>query len=164
MWSISSRAADPDGRRDPLAGVLLLASAPLLAAGLLAPAVSLTSFVVFGATYSILDGVLAFWSDGRHGLFALVFAVSVVLPVVKIAAGAWAWWRPGDPGGTRTRMLGFVAAVSRWSMLDVAIVAILVLALEGSLITTADIHLGLVLFAAAAAVSSAALHRLVRRR
>ena len=128
------------------------------------PALSVTRFAVFGETYSILDGVLAFWTDGRYGLFLLVFAFSVVLPLAKLAVGGWVWFAPAAPGGPADRLLRAAAAVSRWSMLDVFIVALLVVALEGSLLSTADLHAGLVLFAAGVAVSTVATHRLVRRQ
>ena len=127
------------------------------------PAVSVTSFVVFGTTYSILDGVLAFWSDGRYLLFALVFLFSVVLPLGKVAVGIWAWLAAAPGGSLAGRLLRAASWVSRWSMLDVCIVALLVVALEGSLLTTADIHAGLVLFALGVAASTIATHRLVER-
>ena len=127
------------------------------------PAVSVTSFVVFGTTYSILDGVLAFWSDGRYLLFALVFLFSVVLPLGKVAVGIWTWLAAAPGGSLAGRLLRAAAWVSRWSMLDVCIVALLVVALEGSLLTTADIHAGLVLFALGVAASTIATHRLVER-
>ena len=123
----------------------------------------MTSFVLFGETYSIVDGVLAFWSDERYGLFVLVFLFSVVLPLGKVAVAIWAWTGAADPGSLPDRLLRAAAWVSRWSMLDVCIVALLVVALEGSLLTTADIHAGLVLFAAGIVVSTIATHRLVRR-
>ena len=135
---------------------------PLLIAGLVMPALSVTSFVVFGTTYSILDGVLAFWSDGRYALFVLVFLFSVVLPLGKLAIGIWAWLAAAPGGSLPGRLLRAAARVSRWSMLDVCIVALLVVALEGSLLTTADIHAGLVLFAVGVAVSTVATYRLVR--
>ena len=123
----------------------------------------MTSFVLFGKTYSIIDGVLGFWSDGRYFLFVLVFLFSVVLPLGKVAVGVWAWLAEADPGSLPDRLLRAAAWISRWSMLDVCIVALLVVALEGSLLTTADIHAGLVLFAAGVVVSTIATYRLVRR-
>ena len=123
----------------------------------------MTSFVLFGETYSIIDGVLDFWSDERYGLFVLVFLFSVILPLAKVAVGIWAWIGAADPGSLPDRLLRAAAWVSRWSMLDVCIVALLVVALEGSLLTTADIHAGLVLFAAGVVVSTIAAHRLVKR-
>lgn len=123
----------------------------------------MTRFVLFGETYSIIDGILGFWSDGRYGLFVLVFLFSVVLPLGKVAVGAWAWLAAAEPGSLPDRLLRAAASISRWSMLDVCIVALLVVALEGSLLTTADIHAGLVLFAAGVVVSTIATYRLVRR-
>ena len=149
--------------RDPVAGTLLAVSLPLLVAGLVMPALSVTRFVVFGTTYSILDGVFAFWADGRYALFALVFLFSVVLPLGKVAVGIWAWLAAAPGGSLPGRLLRAAAWASRWSMLDVCIVALLVIALEGSLLSTADIHAGLVLFALGVAVSTIATYRLVER-
>ena len=143
--------------------MLLAASLPLLIAGLVLPAISVTRLVLFGETYSIIDGILGFWSDGRYGLFVLVFLFSVVLPLGKVAVGVWAWLAATGPGSLPDRLLRAAASISRWSMLDVCIVALLVVALEGSLLTTADIHAGLVLFAAGVVVSTIATYRLVRR-
>lgn len=126
------------------------------------PAVSVTRFVVFGATYSILDGVFGFWSDGRYALFLLVFLFSVALPLGKVLLGLWAWLASTPGGSPAGRLLRAAAWASRWSMLDVCIVALLVVALEGSLLSTADIHAGLVLFALGVAVSTVATHRMVR--
>lgn len=123
----------------------------------------MTSFVLFGKTYSIIDGVLGFWSDGRYFLFVLVFLFSVVLPLGKVLIGIWAWLAAADPGSLPDRLLRAAAWISRWSMLDVCIVALLVVALEGSLLTTADIHAGLVLFATGVVVSTIATYRLVKR-
>ena len=127
------------------------------------PAISVTRLVLFGETYSIIDGILGFWSDGRYGLFVLVSLFSVLLPLGKVAVGVWAWFAAAGPGSLPDRLLRAAASISRWSMLDVCIVALLVVALEGSLLTTADIHAGLVLFAAGVVVSTIATYRLVRR-
>lgn len=163
MSGANPSEAMPKARRDPLAGVLLFASLPLLVGGLLMPAISITKLALFADTYSILDGVLAFWTSGRYGLFALVFVFSLVFPVVKVGLGLWAWLSSTRDDGMLERLLRAFAAVSKWSMLDVFIVALLVLALQGSVLTTADLHAGLVLFAAAVLASTVATQRLAKR-
>jgi len=49
-------------------------------------------------------------------------------------------------------------------MLDVLVVALTILLLEGSLVTRADIGLGIVLFGSAVILSTIATHRLARSR
>ena len=85
------------------------------------------------------------------------------MPSAKLAIGLWAWASGGERGPILDWLLRTVAAISKWSMLDVFIVALPVVALEGSLLTTADIHAGIVLFAAAVVTSTIGTHRLVGR-
>ena len=146
-------------RRDPLAGILLLLALPMLVGGLLMPAISVTKLMLFADTYSIFEAVFTFWTAGNYSLFALVFFFSLVFPAAKILIAFWAWYFAGDNHDVTRRILKIFAAVSRWSMLDVFIVAVTVLVIEGSLLTTADIHFGIVLFALSVILSTIALHR-----
>jgi paraquat-inducible protein A len=148
--------------RDKLAGGLLFLAAPLLAAGLLMPAVSITHMFVFTDTYSIAGTVVAFWDNGKLLLMAVVLFFSILFPSTKIVIALWAWSvGPRDHERTR-RICHLFAVISKWSMLDVFIVALTVLALEGSLFTAADVHVGVVLFAISVIMSTVALQRLGR--
>lgn len=148
-----------NARRDPLAGALLLLALPMLIGGLLMPAISVTKLMMFADTYSIFEAVFTFWTAGNYGLFALVFFFSLVFPAAKILIALWAWFFAGENSDMTRQILNIFAAVSRWSMLDVFIVAITVLVIEGSLLTSADIHFGIVLFALSVILSTIALHR-----
>ena len=148
--------------RDWLTGALLLASIPLFAGGLAMPAFSITSLAWFTNTFSLLDGVFAFYKAGKYGLFALVFVFSLVLPAAKILVGLWAWIAGARDRTAVSQILRVLGAISKWSMLDVFIVALMVLALEGSLLTFSDIHAGIVLFAASVVLSTLAMMRLLR--
>jgi paraquat-inducible protein A len=153
----------PDSRgRDPVTGALLLAAAPLLAAGLTMPAVSIRRLAFFEDTYSLLEGILAFWSRGDALLFLLLLAFSVVFPALKIVASVLAWFLADSRPAMLARLIALLAALSRWSMLDVFIVAITVLVADGRLLASADVHAGILLFAGAAIASTAATHRLAR--
>ena len=150
------------GGRDPLAGALLMLAAPLLVAGLVMPAVSIRRLAFFADTYSLLDGILAFWMRGDVLLFGLLFAFSVLFPAIKIATGLLAWSTGGRQSERLAGLVRTMAAVSRWSMLDVFIVALTVLVADGRLLSSADLHAGILLFAAAAVASTVATHRLAR--
>ena len=56
-----------------------------------------------------------------------------------------------------------MAALSKWSMLDVFVVAVIVVMLEGSLLSDADARPGLFLFAASVVLSTLAVQRLKSR-
>lgn len=132
----------------------------MLVGGLLMPAISVTKLMLFSDTYSIIQVVFKFWSAENYGLFALVFFFSLVFPAAKILIALWAWFYAGDDQDVTRRVLRVFGAVSKWSMLDVFIVALTVLVIEGSLLTTADIHLGILLFALSVILSTIALHRI----
>ena len=136
----------------------------MLLAGLVMPAISVSRLVFFDQTYSIWDAVLAYRSAGHMGLFALVLVFSVLFPAAKILVGMWVWAAADAGPRIAQSLLGLLAAVSRWSMLDVFIVALTVLVVDGRILDTADIHFGVVLFAAAAIASTLATHRLKRRQ
>lgn len=148
--------------RDRIAGALLMLAAPLLVAGLVMPAVSIRRLAFFEDTYSLLDGIFAFWARGDVLLFGLLLAFSVVFPAVKIATGLIAWSTGGREPERLVAAVRVLAALSRWSMLDVFIVALTVLVADGRLLASADLHAGILLFAGAAVASTVATHRLAR--
>ena len=76
---------------------------------------------------TIWEGVVALWESGTQEVALLVFACSIVIPLLKIIAMLWlcATWR--TPNAMLSPLLVRVLdAVGRWSMLDVFLVAILV--------------------------------------
>lgn len=150
----------PKGRRDRISGGLLVAAAPMLAAGLLMPAISVSRLAFFEQTYSIWDAIVRYLDDGKLALFALVLVFSVLFPAAKIGVGLWVWATAAPQVAHTT--LRLLATVSRWSMVDVFIIALMVLVVDGRMLDTADIHFGIVLFAAAAIASTLATHRLNR--
>ena len=155
----------PPAERDKVAGALILTALPLLVAGLVMPAISITRLFVFTDTYSIAGAVFAFWSHGNYLLFIFVFFFSLLFPAAKIFVAFWAWALSDqkEEGEELKRICRLFAAISKWSMLDVFIVALTVLAVEGSLLGAADVHLGIVLFAASVVLSTLAIQRLAAR-
>jgi paraquat-inducible protein A len=78
---------------------------------------------------TILSGIAYLWSLGSTGLAVIVFAASILVPVVKIAAIALllvmarrgsAWRLRG-----RTRAYRVLEVIGHWSMLDVFVVMLL---------------------------------------
>lgn len=158
MGRAGSPAATATGR-DRLIGPMLILSLVLLAVGLMLPALSVGTFL-FRRDYSILQGVWAFWKAGNYFLFVIVGLFSVVLPAVKTLLCAYVWYGVPRADGRAAKLVGVLAALSKWSMLDVFIIAITVLVMEGSLLSSADIHVGLAAFAAAVLLSTIGLKRM----
>ena len=145
-----------------MSGVLLLAAAPMLVAGLTMPAISVSRLVFFEQQYSLMQAILAYWSQGQWALFILVLVFSVLIPASKVLVGLWAWVAGQNRPQLVRRMLRVLAAISKWSMVDVFIVALTVLVVDGRILDSADVHVGIILFAAAAIASTLATQRLNR--
>ncbi len=146
---------------DRALGPALIVSLALLAAGLLLPAITIRTFG-FARDYSLLDSVLAFLDDGDWFLFAVTFVFSILFPLFKIVTGL-ALWYVLDASGTATRpVLDWLGALSKWSMLDVFIIALVVLVADGRLLTSADIEVGAIVFSVAVLISTWAVRRLGR--
>jgi paraquat-inducible protein A len=143
-----------------LGGPALLAALPMLIAGLFLPSLHLVTLGLFSQEYSLAAAILTFWDKGHYSLFVLLLAFTVLFPLAKILAGLWLVYavRPG-PRQYR-RWAGPLAALSKWSMLDVFIVAIAVLAIEGSLLTAASLGAGIALFAGSVILTGWAYGRL----
>lgn len=146
---------------DRLLGVALLVSLGLLVAGLLLPAITIRSFW-FARDYSLLDSVVAFLDAGDWFLFGIVALFSIVFPLGKILTGLALWYlldaeRPGVQ-----RVLDGLGAVSKYSMSDVFIIAIVVLVADGRLLSSADIGIGTIVFSLAVLLSTWAIWRLAR--
>jgi paraquat-inducible protein A len=93
-----------------------------------------------GAPSTIMGGVVELLSSGMYPLAALVFCASILVPVLKlialgsmlIATGRGSARRLRD----RTKIYRIVAAVGRWSMIDVFMTSILVALVHfGGLVT-----------------------------
>lgn len=107
----------------------LLAAAILYIPANLLPVMETSS--MFGSEKdTILSGIVYFWTTGSQGLAALIFFVSIMVPMLKLGTMsvlAWSVRRP-SAGSRRQRAVLFriVEMVGRWSMLDIFVVALMV--------------------------------------
>jgi paraquat-inducible protein A len=100
---------------------------------------------LFGAQRdTIMSGVVLFWTTGSPFIAAVVFAASVMIPILKcialalltITAQRRSRWRPQQ----RAKLYRLIERIGRWSMLDVFVVAIVVALVH--LQSLATIHAG----------------------
>ena len=81
-------------------------------------------------TYSILTGIEALWNEGQRGIAALLFAFSVCFPILKI--GVMGYGHAVVASGRRAgKALWLAHHGGKFSMLDVLVVAVLVIAIKG---------------------------------
>ena len=145
---------------DRFLGLLLIAAAVALVAGWLLPVMTVRTLLVFYDEVSILTGAFRLLESGDVAIFILIVLFTVVLPVGKLIFAwlAWSRLRVDDP--RVRRVLGWVEAVGRWSMLDVFVIAMLVVVIKLSLISDVAIHAGLYVFIAAVVLSMIAVRRI----
>lgn len=141
-------------------GLVLLAALVLLLFGLFLPAIEITSFFFLSRDLSLFDSVLSFFDAGNYFLFVVTVVFTIIFPTIKIVTGL-ALWHADDPiGGSARSLLDKLAAASKWSMLDVFIIALVVLIADGRLLSGADIRVGAIVFAGSVVLSTWAVRRL----
>ena len=105
-------------------------------------------------------GGVALRRRGQWFLFLVTFLFTVAFPLAKIAVCLALWAGPGG-GGAAVKLAEWLSALSRWSMVDVFIVALVVLAVDGRVFGAADVHAGVIVFAAGVLLSTWAARRVV---
>jgi paraquat-inducible protein A len=130
-----------------------------LVAGLFLPAITVRSLFI-SQDFSLVESVLSFLDQGDWFLFGITFLFSVVFPVVKLVTGIALWFFLDATSGYARPVLGGLATFSKWSMLDVFIIALIVLVADGRLLSSADIQIGAIVFSVAVLASTWATRRL----
>ena len=140
-------------------GLILLVALVALVTGLLLPAITIRSMFL-AREFSLVESVFAFLGEGDWFLFVITFLFSIAFPVVKIVTGLLLWFFLDATGSYARPVLGWLAMLSKWSMLDVFIIALIVLVADGRLLSSADIQIGAIVFSGAVLVSTWATKRL----
>jgi paraquat-inducible protein A len=126
----------------------ILIAAGLLLAGLVSPIITLTKFMLVENTFSVLSGVVELLMEGRIFLFLLIAGFSIVLPILKL----WVLYQLVSKRSAAVksvrRLLHWMHLYGKWSMLDVFVVAILVVAVKLGAIADVEMRFGLYAFAA----------------
>jgi paraquat-inducible protein A len=132
---------------------VLLAAAPFfLALGLVLPLIRFEKFYFFDETPSLIGIVVSLWQGGDVPLALIVGLVSIVLPVMKIIGLAAEVTAVG--GGTGSWFYRHaVPYLSKWSMMDVLLVAIVIAAAKTTGLADAFTQPGLWCYAASTIIS-----------
>lgn len=134
---------------------LIAASSLLLAAGLSLPLMTVEKSVLWRHwknTYSVFTGIVNLAQEGDWGLALIIFFFSIVFPVTKLSA-LWAIWAVKLDDASRATLLHWLALLGKWSMLDVFVVAIMVVAAKLRSLTTVQPQVGVYVFGVSIIVS-----------
>lgn len=145
---------------DRLLGLAMLTALGLLLAGWTMPLMTVNKLAFFDERVSLLDTVVTLWREGDWLLFGVVALFAIAFPFAKLLAALVVLTRvdarqPGLP-----KALDLLDWLGRWSMLDVFVAALLVVAIKASLVSEVTLHAGLYLFTAAVLLSIVCTQRL----
>ena len=155
--SLAARVRGPDR----LLGPTILAAAGLLVAGWTLPLMTVEKLLVLTDRVSLLQGAGELLAGGHYLLFAVVVLFAVVFPMGKLTISLYLWYRADVTRPATLRTLDWLDALGRWSMLDVFVVALAVVALQISLVSDVALHAGLYLFTGAVVLSMLVVRRLL---
>ena len=134
--------------------VLSLAASSFML-GISLPIIKLNQFFFFTDEHSILSMIRGLFVEGELLLGLIILLFSVVLPAVKIMVLSWLL----VCGRNQARppfIVKLVAALGKWSMIDVLLVALVIFAVKSSGLGTATSQPGLYFFAASVVITSIA--------
>lgn len=132
--------------------VLLLALAAIfLLLGITLPIIRFDRLYVFSETPSLLQLVAGLWDEGDLALALLVGAFSIGFPVVKLTALGLEILQRQDRSSFLRRMMPHL---SKWSMMDVMLVAIVIFAAKSSGMAQAVTQAGLWFYAGSALIAA----------
>jgi paraquat-inducible protein A len=139
---------------------LILASLTLLVTGAVAPLITTERFYFFSNTFSLISGLGQLTANDQFLIAALVTLFSLCIPVLKavviwIAASGHASSRP---------LLTLADRLGKWSMLEVFIAALLILALKLGPVVDTELHYGAWLLAGSVLLSGLAAQLLEHER
>jgi paraquat-inducible protein A len=136
-------------------GLLLLAFA-LFATGIFFPFFHVSKFWIFHEAISVVGGLATLLREGEYFLFAVLTLFTIVFPAVKLGLLGIIWAEREHDLARVRRLHGWVAALGKWSMLDVFVVGILIVTMKAAGLAKIQIGLGLYLFTFSVVATQAA--------
>jgi len=109
--------------------LLLLTATLMLIQGLSLPLINVEKMVLWKSVYSVFTGVLSLVDQKEYFLAGVIFFFSMVFPFAKLAALTVIWFFK-MPDRQRKWLLHWLGVLGKWSMLDVFIVSILIVAVK----------------------------------
>jgi paraquat-inducible protein A len=155
--SNSSRVAVP---------ALLAVSFVLFGLGIFFPFFHVTKFWVFQDAISVVSGLITLFQAHEYFLFGILTLFTLIFPCVKLGLLAIVWTERRHDLARVRRLHEWVEHLGKWSMLDVFVVAILVVAMKSANVADLRIGFGLYLFTfsvIATQLTSSWISRLLRR-
>ncbi|MCP8894172.1 paraquat-inducible protein A [Shinella daejeonensis] len=130
----------------------LVLSVFCLALGLVLPLVRFEKLYFFNETPSLVELILSLWTQENGALAVLVALFSVFFPLVKLVGIAVEVTAPAEKGRD-SRLARLLPVLGKWSMMDVMLVALVIVAAKTSGMASAFTQPGLWFYAASVVLS-----------
>lgn len=127
--------------------LLLLLAILLLAIGLWAPLLFLERFYFFSNEVSLVSALKELRFQREWGLFVLIGVFSVVFPILKLVVLLLVLNLDNQQSARHQRHLKWLNTYSKWSMLDVFVVALLVVTVKLGAYAQVTVGIGVYAFA-----------------
>lgn len=142
--------------------LLLWISLITLAIGIFSPVMTFKKLIFYKNTFSIHSGLVTLFKEGEYILFLIIFVFTILFPTAKILLLTQVHYFRIWPQEKRKKLLHYLSLVSKWSMLDVFIVALLVVIVRLGIAGKVEVRWGIYVFATSVILSTLATQRLSR--
>ena len=140
-----------------LVPILLLAAAMTFPLGVTLPLVHFERLYFLSDTPSLIELLLRLWEEDAVWLAAAVFLFSFVFPLLKLFVTFRAAFAPN------AALPRWTGALAKWSMMDVVLVALVIMAAKTSGLADAAAQPGIWFYGASAALGAVAAGLIARR-
>ncbi|MGB3241355.1 MAG: paraquat-inducible protein A [Candidatus Omnitrophota bacterium] len=131
---------------------LLVLSGGLLIFGLTLPLLTLKEMLVMKSTFSVLTGIANLWKDKQPVLAGIIVLFSVIFPITKLSVLLCIWGIRLTEKQRKT-IMHWIEMLGKWSMLDVFVVAVTVVAVKFGFMIHAEPRVGVYVFASSILVA-----------
>lgn len=131
---------------DYLVPTLLITAFLLFGTGIFFPFFHVKKFWMFNDAVSVVGGIITLFREGEYFLFAILGLFTLVFPCAKLGLLAITWLERAHDLSRVRKLHGWVSTLGKWSMLDVFVVAILIVAMKSAAVAEIHIGFGLYLF------------------
>jgi paraquat-inducible protein A len=145
-----------------ITNALLWISLLSLTVGVFAPVMTFKKLIFYTNTFSIYSGLVTLFREAEYILFLIIFVFTILFPLAKIILLFLIHYRQSWSQESRNKILHTLSLISKWSMLDVFIVAMLVVIVRLGITGKVEVEWGIYVFAAAVILSTLATQRLTR--
>ena len=130
--------------------LLVITGIVIFVASIFSPLLTMSELFIFSNTISIYSALFSLYKENEKLLFWIILIFAIVLPAIKysllVIGGLYI-------RANRNKSFVMLEAISKWAMLDVFVIAIIIASIKLKMLASAQTQYGLYLFVAAVLLS-----------